>query len=110
MPKEVIYRTGRNCFADVAVRWSKAGDESNMRGDDARVDLFMISQSPLNPIGGFWFEPNRPEDIGLADAPIPEGERGPMIGPVSVDLNREQINRLIQTLRRARDQAYGADA
>jgi hypothetical protein len=27
-----------------------------------------------------------------------------------VDLNREQINRLIRVLRRARDAAYGADA
>ena len=27
-----------------------------------------------------------------------------------LDLNREQINRLIRTLRKARDQAYGSDA
>jgi hypothetical protein len=110
MPKEVIYRSGKNCLADVMVRWNKGGPEEGKPDDAPRVDLFMISQSPRYPTGGFWFEPDHPERIGLADSPIPEGERKPMVGPVSVDLNREQINRLIRTLRRARDQAYGADA
>lgn len=111
MPKEVIYRSGDNCFADVMVRWNKGGtEEGKSDGGAPRVDLFMISQSPHHPTGCFWFEPYHPEQIGLADGPTPEGERKPMVGPISVDLSREQINRLIRTLRKARDQAYGADA
>ncbi len=103
MPKEIVYRTGTNCFADAMVRWDKQGQGVHSPGqEDARVDLFMISQSLSHPKGSFMFEPEDPEQMGL-----PSGSK---VGPVYVDLNREQINRLIKLLRKARDQAYGPDA
>jgi hypothetical protein len=39
----------------------------------------------------------------------PAGQAGPEDG-LFADLDRDQINKLIRTLRRARDAAYGADA
>jgi len=43
----------------------------------------------------------------LADPDSPAGVSG--IGAFSPSLPRDELNRLIRTLRRARDQAYGAD-
>lgn len=108
MPKEIINRTGTNCFADVAVRWDKPGQQQPPGRHDARVDLFLVSRDSLGQFDGqFWFEPSDPEKHGL---PPNSDERYPqLVGPVSVDLNRTQINRLIRALRRARDQAYGRD-
>ena len=37
-------------------------------------------------------------------------DHGDELGGMCADLDREQINRLIRTLRKARDQAFGADA
>lgn len=107
MPKEIIERTGKTCFADVMVRWGKP-QSSQLQGGDARVDLFMISRNSLGQIdGSFWFEPN--EHSSYYEEPLTSDKRPSMQGPVSVDLNRQQINRLIRTLRTARDQAYGRD-
>lgn len=117
MPKQLIKRTGNNSFADVMVRWSKP-DEAQTRGGDARVDLFMVSLDGLGNLdGSFWFEPKPHHGMYQslnAEQSVPLGGDGVnvpsnMCGPVHVDLNREQINRLIRTLRTARDQAYGRD-
>ncbi len=43
-------------------------------------------------------------DLATPDTPEPSG-----IGAFSPSLGRDELNRLIRTLRRARDAAYGAD-
>lgn len=107
MPKERVRASGRNSYADVMVRWSKEGSaeaaiRQNMQGAEGLlVDLFIIAQDTPNGAGSFMFTPEHPESFGL--------KPGNSVGPISIDLDRTQINRLIRVLRNARDAAYGVD-
>ena len=104
MPKERINASGNNSFADVMVRWSKLGSAEQVEAQGSErthVDLFVIA-SDLPGRGGYYmFTPEFPETYDL--------EPGASIGPISIDLYRTQINRLIRVLRTARDAAYGSD-
>lgn len=65
--------------------------------------------NPTRVVAVAW---GRDSTVQVATAPVPaEGSAGVEIdtGGEFVTLNRIQINDLIRTLRRARDQAYGRD-
>jgi hypothetical protein len=103
MPKERVRHSGNNSFADVMVRWEKEDRGSATDGVEAcKVDLFIAADDMPGRGGSFMFTPENPEAYGLSE--------GESVGPISIDLNRSQINRLIRVLRQARDSAYGADA
>lgn len=59
-----------------------------------------------------WTKDYGPVQIGMVNGDTVDltinGE--PSNGGLWMDLDREQINRLIRSLRKARDSAYGADA
>jgi hypothetical protein len=108
MPRERVRHSGNNSWADVVVRWSKQGTDPGVIGAEGiLVDLFVASRDDPGRSGSFWFEPDHPENFGAK--PKVEGERAEQWGPISIDLDRQQINRLIRVLRRARDEAYGRD-
>lgn len=97
MPKERIRKSGRDGWADLLVQW---GPEE--LGLDQRVVRLFIIAAELGPAGAFMFHPERPEEIGI--------ESGSSIGPIDIKFDRDQLNRLITVLRRARDKTYGRDA
>ena len=104
MPKERIRASDTNGYADVLVRWSKEGSAEQVDAHGAagiHVDLFVAPKELPGYEGGFYFHPERPEVFNLAS--------GDSVGPVSIGLDRRQINRLIRVLRTARDTAYGSD-
>jgi hypothetical protein len=104
MPKERVRASGNNGYADVLVRWSKQGSAEQSGFVDAGgvfVNLFVAAKELPGYAGGFYFHPEHPETFNLTN--------GDGVGPVSIDLDRAQINRLIKTLRIARDSAYGND-
>lgn len=90
MPKERIY--GRRGEAasnlDVMVEWGKAGVAYDVEENDGNVSVVLLDTA----------------DEGLADGDNEEHTR------VWTALDRTAVNRLIRTLRRARDGAFGADA
>lgn len=97
MPKEKIFDEWNDLrHLQIHVGWSK-DDESvqvstvNTLADKARRES--------NPQRSDWDTAGVPEYAGPSD---PDG--------YYVCLDRNSINRLIRTLRRARDQAFGADA
>jgi len=106
MPKERIRKSCREGFADLLVQWGEdeiGRHEACQHGnEDPRVRLFVIAPD-LGPRGSFMFEPDddSAKSMGL--------DPGCRIGPIDMMLDREQINRMIRVLRRARDQAYGKD-
>jgi len=107
MPRERVRASGNNSHADVMVRWSKQGSaeaafRQTVRGAEGiLVDLFIAPRDTPNGAGFFSFTPDDPASIGLSP--------GESVGPITVDLDRAQINRLIRVLRDARDAAYGRD-
>jgi len=90
MPKERIHKRGQG-FADLLVIWEK-----NPAGPfDQNVRLFMAAANEApGPTGHFYFHPDDGTDP---------------VGPVDVELDRPQINYLIQVLRKARAEVYGKD-
>lgn len=97
MPKELVRHSGKDDFADLMVQWGR--DELGDPNGEPRVRVFIAGARPCEiivmqpqPGSGFY------EDDSFGT-----------IGPVDCRLDREQINRLIRVLRRARDQAYGKD-
>jgi hypothetical protein len=96
MPKERIHKRGEG-WADLLVIWDK-----NPVPIEQKVRLFIAAanENP-GPTGGFYFHPDNPAEMGLDD--------GNAVGPVDIELDRAQVNYLIQVLRRARDQVYGRD-
>ena len=108
MPRDRVRHSGNNSWADLVVRWRKKGTDPGVIGAEGiLVDLFVASRDDPGRSGSFWFEPDNPENFGAE--PRVEGERPQQWGPISIDLDRQQINRLIRVLRTARDQAYGRD-
>ena len=103
MPKERVRHSGNNSYADVMIRWEKEGNRFTANGvKTPTVDLFIAPDDMPGRGGSFMFTPENPEAYGLNE--------GESVGPISIDLDRGQINRLIRVLRQARDSAYGADA
>lgn len=95
MPKEIIYDRWRDRNTDSYVRvgWSKGeGDHVQIAtavpADSKKVRILFYDEETKN-----WNEYDPIEDQGLF-----------------VQLDRFGINRLIRTLRKARDDAFGADA
>lgn len=104
MPKERIRKSSRDGFADLLVQWGR--DEVGDRDEQPKVRLFIIA-SEFGIPGCFWFEPRPDNPNALPENAI--GKNGEMVGPVDIMLDREQVNRAIRVLRRARDAAYGRD-
>lgn len=103
MPKERIRHSGKGDFADLMVRWSKEDHGNAVDGvESPKVDVLIAAPDLPGHEGSYMFTPKQPEIFGLAD--------GESVGPISVSLDRGQINRLIRVLRQARDAAYGSDA
>lgn len=96
MPKERVCNSNPNDFADLMVGWSKAPDGKG------EVEISPASLDLPGRSGGYYFHPHSPESIGLTE--------GESCGPIVVHLDRGKVNRLIRVLRRARDDAFGADA
>ena len=103
MPKELIRGRGRDDFADLLIQWGRdeLGDGNGYtQPQEPRIRVFVAGAMPLNHIvmqpdeGSSMWQPEHPSAT---------------VGPVDLHLDREQCNRLIRVLRRARDQAYGRD-
>lgn len=93
MPKERIHKRGQG-WADLLVIWDKHPDPVE-KPFDQNVRLFIAAANETpGPSGHFYFHPD---------------DGGDPTGPIDVELDRAQVNYLIQVLRRARDQVYGRD-
>lgn len=105
MPRERIRNSGSNGYADIMIRWSKLGSAEQAMpiqgAEGLHVDLFVAPKDLPGYSGGFYWHPDNPEQFNLKE--------GESVGPISIDLDRVQINRLIRVLRTARDTAYGSD-
>ena len=100
MPKEIIYDRWRDDTKDpvtsdayVRVGWSKDGSEhvqlaTAVTAESKRVRIQFFDEESKG-----WHDYDPIEDNGLF-----------------VQLDRHGINRLIRTLRKARDDAFGSDA
>jgi hypothetical protein len=97
MPRETIY--DQASMYDVNVGWSR----------EKYVQIGLQTHDDV-PIANHLIE--KPDAAGLVDSiddMIYQGQLAAFTGLWST-LDREGINRLIRVLRRARDQAFGADA
>jgi hypothetical protein len=97
MPKELIYSPEALC--------SRLYDDTNRA---------TVQPYPVEHLAVGWSS-DRGVQIGLTAGPsakirVDEGNTGGETDSLWLDLDRDAINRLIRTLRRARDAAYGADA
>jgi hypothetical protein len=100
MPKERIHKRGEG-WADLLVIWDKHPDPIEKPFDqNVRLFIAAANENP-GPSGAFYFHPDNPAEMGL--------DEGNAVGPVDIELDRAQVNYLIQVLRRARDQVYGRD-
>lgn len=91
-------------FADLLVIWPQQNELAD-HGSDLPPEKPYVNLAPVAPSlhkGGIAFHPDKPEDFGL--------NAGEGVGPVGTKLDRAGVNRLITTLRQARDEAFGADA
>lgn len=105
MPKERIRKSGSEGFADLLVQWGPdeiGPTELYQEWDGPRVRLFIIA-AELGHAGSFMFHPT---DDAAKDMHL---SAGAAVGPIDIRWDRQQINRAIRVLRRARDQAYGKD-
>jgi hypothetical protein len=101
MPKEVVYdQTG---MWNVHVGWSPS---EVVEADMGSVQVGIETGSGVPLIEQLWAQ--RPADLKVETVEHPEGY--PPFRGVWGTYDRAGLNRLIRTLRRARDQAYGADA
>jgi hypothetical protein len=96
MPKQRIHKRGQG-WADLVVAWDKSPAPIDQK---VRLAVAAANENP-GPSGSFCFHPDDPIAMGLNE--------GDAVGPVNIDLDRAQINYLIQVLRRARDEVYGRD-
>lgn len=96
MPKERIHKRGQG-WADLIVVWDKEPVPAEQK---VRLAVAAANENP-GPGGNFYFHPEDPVSMGLNE--------GDAVGPVDIDLDRAQINHLIQVLRKARDSVYGKD-
>lgn len=112
MPHEKISKSDPDGDVDMLVCWNMQDEHQ----DDAHhgtpyVSLFPVAAPAVRDgkaydiKGGIYFSPAEEfkELFGLG-----EGDHG--FGPVSFEMDREKVNRLITALRQARDEAFGADA
>lgn len=76
---------------ELNVSWTRAADHG----------MGLVQVSLLLPVA---YVKHLAADLANPERPEPSG-----IGAFSPALNRDEMNRLIRTLRRARDQAYGQD-
>jgi hypothetical protein len=102
MPKERVRSSGNNSWGDLLVRWEKEGTPPTLGREGIHVSVGVYAPDLPGRGGFFTFTPEHPETFGM--------EPGSSAGPINIDLDRRQINRLITVLRHARDQAYGTDA
>ena len=93
MPKERICQSSQG-DADLLVSW-----EPQDRSEYRYVTLWPTDR-PLVTEGYFAFHPTGSSIEKMGPDPV---------SPVRIDLDREQINRLILALRRARNAVYGKD-
>jgi hypothetical protein len=97
MPKELIY----------------SPEALRVRLDDDASST-VLQNYPVEHLAVGWSS-DRGVQVGVTAGPaakirIDQGDTGGETDSLWLDLDREGINRLIRTLRKARDAAYGADA
>lgn len=127
MPKEVIQypRTDGNSGTEVSVHWSKGtwvqiGVTRHVWGPldpDARTSPIHADHSACDECAREVVRRARCDQDGPqmmtamvgSDAP-PVGEFDPPATVFTEVMTRDEINKMIQVLRRARDQAFGKDA
>lgn len=112
MPNEKISKSGPNGDVDMLVCWNTQDElHDDTHPETPYVSLFPVAAPAVRDgkvydvKGGIYFSPDDgfKELFGL-------GKDDHGFGPVSFEMDREKVNRLITTLRQARDEAFGADA
>lgn len=103
MPSERINACDPHTYADLSVGWPTQEDLTDDYPEQSYVSVMPLA--PKRVKGGIYLCPDHDSDdrLGLAD-----GDAG--VGPVHIKLDRAGVNKLISTLRQARDEAFGADA
>lgn len=104
MPKDRISKSGSDGFMDLSVQWGR--DELGPVDAVLRAKVRLMAMAPEGIPGSIEFVPDH-SAMGEEMAENWQGCRS--CGPVDMWLDRNQINRLIRILRKARDQAYGKD-
>lgn len=107
MPKKERFTSAKHDWADLLVLWPQQDELTDHHADGVHIaaDTPYVQLAPAateKHKGSINFRPDSPEDVGL--------QPGESVGPVGIHLDRAQVNRLITTLRQARDEAFGADA
>lgn len=106
MPTERFNSCVPHTLADLLVGWptqDELTDEPTGFPEMPYVDLFPCAPDGYH--GGIYFGP---DDASKQRMGLRETDHG--VGPVRIKLDRAGVNRLITTLRQARDEAFGADA
>lgn len=106
MPTERFNACDSDSLADLLVGWPTQDELTDAPPgivETPYVDLFPCA--PTGYRGGIYFSP---DDESKAKMGLAESDHG--VGPVRIKLDRTGVNRLITTLRQARDEAFGADA
>lgn len=106
MPTERFDSCEQHTLADLLVGWptqDELTDNPPEAAETPYVDLFPCA--PIGYGGGIYFAP---DDESKAKMGLGDEDHG--VGPVRIKLDRSGVNRLITTLRQARDEAFGADA
>lgn len=106
MPTERFNSCAADTLADLLVGWptqDELTDTVPSVTEVPYVDLFPCA--PTGYSGGIYFSPDDESKVKMGLAQDDHG-----VGPVRIKLDRPGVNRLITTLRQARDEAFGADA
>jgi hypothetical protein len=106
MPTERFNSCEPHTLADLLVGWPTQDELTDTPPgiiDVPYVDLFPCAQAGYS--GGIYFSPDDESKAKMGLGPQDHG-----VGPVRIKLDRGGVNRLITTLRNARDEAFGADA
>lgn len=105
MPTQRINSCEPHTLADLLVGWPTQDelDDHPPQLKTPYVELFPCAPHGID--GGIYLAPS-----GDSKAKMGLGEDDHGVGPVRIKLDRDAANRLITTLRQARDEAFGADA
>lgn len=108
MPTERFNACDSNDLADLLVIWPQQDELAGQTPHIAKPDTPYVELAPIAQPGcdgGIYLCPD-----GESKRKMGLGEKDNGIGPVRTSLDRAGVNRLITTLRQARDEAFGKDA
>lgn len=112
MPKEVVQypRTGGNSGTEISIHWSKGPDApaGGLVQIAATRHVWIPSPELGTPPQGGHADHNHCSECVQTTGGLVLAEMPSTVW--SDELTRGEINKLIRTLRRARDDAFGADA